>query len=170
VVDFAITYFYDIVNIAEKTCSAELKVRDSILLGSINRAVPEGGCCSGYARDPGTLSGSRLASSNLSSSELTRIGADIISPSAPRRPASWCRQYAYVCGRAQRRALRKRRGPVSRTFTDPLPLDGGSILNSSEGWFERLVGSEPRPRLSYARTARSRSSRHCRPGPARCSY
>jgi hypothetical protein len=53
VVDFAITYFYDIVNIAEKTCSAELKVRDSILLSSINRAVPEGGCCSGYARDPG---------------------------------------------------------------------------------------------------------------------
>jgi hypothetical protein len=27
-VDFAITYFYDIVNIAEKTCSAKLKVRD----------------------------------------------------------------------------------------------------------------------------------------------
>ena len=54
VVDFAITYFYDIVNIAEKTCSAELKVRDSILSSSINRAVPEGGCCSGYARDPGS--------------------------------------------------------------------------------------------------------------------
>jgi hypothetical protein len=53
-VDFTITYFYDIVNIAEKTCSAGLKVRNSILSSSINRAVPEGGCCSGYARDPGT--------------------------------------------------------------------------------------------------------------------